>query len=99
MLAEHRWSCSQCGSLLAVERAERLHIKLRRLHYIIDGPAFRVTAVCRHCGAVTEFSPTRSNPTVVGSTPYPETLDVQQASEAQRRPARKVERNDRPVDS
>ena len=95
MDAERRWVCSGCRSLLAVGRGERLHIKIRKLHYIIDGASFRVTAVCRHCGAVTECSQgaTESAAPVVS----PETHDVQQANEAHRRPARKAERNERHV--
>jgi transcription elongation factor Elf1 len=96
---ERRWSCCQCGSLLAVERAERLHVKIGKLHYIIDGRDFRVTAVCRRCGAVTEFSRNSSIPANVGPSLTPETQDVRKANEAHRRPARKAERNDRPMDS
>ena len=99
MDAERRWSCCRCGSLLAVERAERLHVKIRKLDYIIDGPAFRVTAVCRHCGSVSELSRNQLVPAPAGQTPLPETLDVQQAHEVHRRPARKAERNDRPMES
>ena len=88
MDAEKRWCCSQCGSLLGLLRSERLHIKIRKLHYIIDGRSTRVTAVCRHCGSVTEICPSTTT----------ETLDVQQAHEAHRRPARKAERNERHVE-
>lgn len=99
MDAERRWACSGCRSLLAVARAERLHIKIRKLHYIIDGASFRVTAVCRHCGAVTEFRQDAADPARAGAATSTETPDVQQANEAHRRPARKAERNDRQLDA
>lgn len=98
MDAERRLICCTCGSLLALERAERLHIKIRKLHYIIDGAAFRVTAVCRHCGAVTEFSQNAAAPHGASAATSTETRDVQQANEAHRRPARKAERNERHVE-
>lgn len=96
---ERRWTCSQCGSLLAVDRADRLHVKIRKLHYIIDGSDFRVTAICRHCGTVTETMRRHLDRADVWPAPTPETRDVQEANEAHRRPARKAERNDRPMES
>src|SRR5690242_12110387 len=98
MSVEQRWTCEHRQCLLGIERGGRLHIKTGQLHYIVEAPSFRVTAVCRRCGSVSALDrdgQTRHE----GASSTTETPDVQQANEAHRRPARKAERSDRHLES
>jgi hypothetical protein len=97
MNAERRWTCEGCQCLLGIERGGRLHVKIGALHYIVEGPSYRVTAVCRRCAAVGEITRGSINPEQF--SPFsPETQDVQRPSEALGRPARKAERSDRQLE-
>ena len=49
--SEKEWRCRQCGTLLGVERAGRLHLKYKTAQYVVSG---QVMAVCRRCSEISE---------------------------------------------
>ena len=48
---EKAWRCRQCGTLLGVERAGRLHLKYKTAQFVVSG---QVMAVCRRCSEISE---------------------------------------------
>lgn len=51
---EWKWHCSECETLLGVERGVRLHLRYKQAQYIVGGSDYNVTAVCRNCSTVNE---------------------------------------------
>jgi phage FluMu protein Com len=49
--SEKEWRCRQCGTLLGVERGDRLHLKDKTAQFVVSGP---VMAVCRRCSEINE---------------------------------------------
>ncbi len=51
-MAESRWMCSDCGTLLGIKRDGVLHVRYKEAQYVIGGVSAIVTSACRHCGAI-----------------------------------------------
>ncbi|HMA91992.1 MAG TPA: hypothetical protein VKP30_04860 [Polyangiaceae bacterium] len=49
---ETEWICHQCGTLLGIERAGRMHLKYKRSQFLVTG---KILAVCRRCSEINEI--------------------------------------------
>ncbi|MFO7900228.1 MAG: hypothetical protein R6V58_14355 [Planctomycetota bacterium] len=54
MAARHEWRCDECGKLLGVAEAGRIHIRFSRGHEYIAG--LPVSATCRSCHTLNELT-------------------------------------------
>jgi RNase P subunit RPR2 len=53
---EKKWRCTECDTLLGVERGARLHLRYKQAQYLVDGGDYNVIAVCRNCSTVNELN-------------------------------------------
>lgn len=52
----HPWLCERCRTVLGHLRHNRIHLRLRNAEYTVDGPGQYVSAVCKSCGFINEWS-------------------------------------------
>ena len=51
---EKEWRCSECNSLLGIEKGAHLRLRHKRAQYVVDGGDYSVIAVCRKCSTINE---------------------------------------------
>lgn len=54
---EREWRCVACGTLLGIEREQKLHLRYKSAEYLVSGS---VTATCHRCATRNETTYPRS---------------------------------------